>query len=310
MRFFTETDASIRDFHLDIVVCALGYEARATKVARTYFSDATRRVCIGFDRHKTLNYSQNLEYFRRHKYEIMLDVADEVFESRLVGILSPSLGMFSQGPTKIGVDISCFDRHRLAILTNLLFDLVVEGSISEVLFFYNVALYQAPSSDFSYNTKLQPVHAAFVGARPHPGAPTVAVIGLGYEREKAVGAAEYLEASEVYAFIPKSGIERYFESVQKSNALLLAQLRTDYKVVYDVSDAASLVSDLSSLVRGLMYRSAVLLVPLGPKMFALAALLTAKVHTRASVWRMSQAGDGACLDRLPTDSFSILKMKA
>lgn len=310
MRISTERPEEMSDETFDLAICCLGYEARATRVSELFFRRSKRRICVGFDRNFIHSYERNLAYFRQNGFEVHANVGDEAFEA----IVCDALGNeFFSGPpsqtTRVAVDVSCFDRFRLAILTRLLWTAVANGHIGDVTFLYNVAEYSKPAGEFSFNTKLEPVHPSFVGRRPDPLSATVAVIGLGYEREKALGAAEYIEASEVFAFRPSSAVAAYSESVLEQNALLLGQLDDRHKFEYVVEDCGALVSDLSSLVRGFIHKSSVLLVPLGPKVFALACLLTAMIHPRVAVWRMSQLGIGETPDRLPSEHYSVIRLE-
>lgn len=311
MRILTEQPPELSDDSFDIAICCLGYENRATKVADVFFRRSQRRVCIGFDKNHIHSYSLNFEYFTSRNFEIHPNVTDASFEETVRSIVSDEIHPLSKKiAMRIAVDVSCFDRYRLAVLVKLLWAAVEEGnSVSEVVFFYNIAEYSEPSGKFSFNTKLEPVHPSLVGNRPDPLSATVAVIGLGYEREKALGAAEYIEASEVFAFSPKSKVSSYSRSILKENALLLAQLDERHKFEYAVEDCSALVSDLSSLVRGFVHRSSVLLIPLGPKIFALACLFTAMIHERVAVWRMSQMGIGDTPDRNPSNHFSSVRIR-
>jgi hypothetical protein len=309
MRFVNETPESLRDENFDVIICALGYEARATKVASQFFRGSKEKHALGFTKNLNLNYAKNLDFFQKSGFQVAENVADESFEAMVRSLFDVPFRAKVEGGIKVGVDISCFDRFRLAAIVSYIYDSVECGRISDAVFFYNIGNFSKPSPEFSYNTRLQPVHPDFVGTRPDPLSSTVAVIGLGHEREKALGAAEYLEASEVYAFHPKSQIQEYYASVAQSNALLLGQLGVKNKIDYDVCEGAALVADLSSLVRGMINKSSILMIPLGPKIFALACLLVAKIHPKASVWRMSQVADIATANRYPSDHFSILRLK-
>ena len=309
MRISTERPDRLSDEVFDIAICCLGYESRATRVPMVFYRRSRRRICLGFDRNLIHSYEANLTYFEQHQFEIHASVKDEAFESTVRGVLGDELFNGPPGDERrVAVDISCFDRFRLAILVKLLWTALAERRLSDLVFFYNVAEYNKPAEVFSFNTKLEPVHPSFVGSRPDPLSATVAVIGLGYEREKALGAAEYIEASEVFAFSPRSSVVAYAKSVAEENALLLAQLDERHKFEYVVEDCGALVSDLSSLVRGVVHRASVLLVPLGPKVFALACLLTAMIHDRVAVWRMSQLGIGETPDRRASEHYSVVRV--
>lgn len=309
MRIFTEKPENLPQEEFDIAISCLGYESRATYIPQKFFSGSQRRICLGFDQNFIHSYEANLKFYQNENYEIYPNLSDAAFEETIRSIANEKLSNPSNKANRVAIDISCFDRFRLAVLVRTLWGAIQSGSLMEIVFFYNIAKYTEPHGEFSFNTKLEPVHPSLVGSRPDPLSATVAVIGLGYEREKALGAAEYIEASEVFAFYPLSAVGDYSSSVQKENALLLSQLDQRHKFEYIVEDCGSLVSDLSSLVRGFIHRSSVLLVPLGPKIFALACLLTAMIHGRVAVWRMSQMGIGETPDRHPSPHTSVVRVR-
>lgn len=291
----------------DLVITCLGYESRAITIAQTFFNSAIKRVALGFDRQKILAYPANETWFYENNFETFQDVTDAAFEITVTSLLTEVHQKNPNKELKIGIDISCFDRYRLAVLTRLMAHDVSEFN-TQLYFFYCIAEYVMPSHTPSVNARLQPVHPSFVGSRPDPLSAIATVIGLGYELEKAVGAAEYLEAKEVFSFCPSSSIKEYLPSVKESNQLLLSQLDNDHNIVYEVEQPARLISDLSSIVKGLLNDTAVIMIPLGPKIFALCTLLTAILFPAASVWRMNQGTSTIPVDRKPSKALSILTM--
>lgn len=305
-RFTSVPSENATGIIFDISIACLGYESRATAVTKQFFQLSARKVAIAFERQKVLAFATNRKWYSENNVEIFGEIEDEAFQPTVESLLSRRLEL-AQPPLKIAVDISCFDRYRLAVLCQVMQSHIRDHQ-AEVWFFYSIAEYAPPILEFSVNARLQPVHPSFVGTRPDPLAGTVAIIGLGYEREKALGAAEYLQANEVFTYCPSSSIKEYLPSVESANELLLNQMGMDNKFVYEVEQPAMLVSDLSSLVKGLLLKSAVILIPLGPKIFALACLLTAGLFPDVSVWRMSQGKSAPPTDRKPTAHFSVLKV--
>jgi hypothetical protein len=305
-RFRTVEPDTARGDAFDLAIACLGFESRAPNVCRVFFSKARRRVALGFDRQKVLHFLDNKRWFEENGVEVFGDVSDEGFQPTVESFLDAE-GLVQDGILRIAIDVSCFDRFRLAVLCQVMLS-HVQAHKAEVSFYYGIAAYDPPEPGFSINARLQPVHPSFVGTRPDPLAGTTAVIGLGYEREKALGAAEYLEANDVFTYCPSSSIEEYLSAVQGANELLLSQLPDDHRFIYEVEQPAKLVSELSSVVNGLMSDSAVIFIPLGPKMFALCCMLTASMFPSVSVWRMSQGSSAPPQDRRPTEHFSILKV--
>ncbi len=306
-RFSTMEPTDLSELDIDLAISCLGYETRAIKVAGKFFESAKRKIAIGFCRQKVLSFHDNKNYFEKAGFDVFGDISDEEFQPIVESQLDLLMLDNDSKLKRIVIDISCFDRYRLAVLCQLLLNQIQTNKV-EVWFCYNIAAYDPPETNFSINARLQPVHPSYVGTRPDPLAGTTAIIGLGYEREKALGAAEYLEANEVFTYCPTSRIEEYRASVEEANELLLSQLASDHRFVYAVEHPAKLVSELSSVVKGIMLRSSIIMIPLGPKMFALCCLLTASMFPDVSVWRMSQGGATSPSDRRPTENFSILRI--
>jgi hypothetical protein len=118
-----------------------------------------------------------------------------------------------------------------------------------------------------------------------------AVVGLGYEQDKALGAVEHLQPGEVWVFAPHSAVEEYSVALKKANQVLLDTVPSSHRLVYEVGQPFDCFVTLESLVDRLAEEANVILLPFGPKLFALCSLLVAWLHSDVAVWRVS-AGKG------------------
>src|SRR5205807_2329365 len=100
---------------------------------------------------------------------------------------------------------------------------------------------------------------------------------------------EHLQAAEVWTFKPHSPEEAYTQALDVANRTLLSSVRAERRMLYEVSDPLTLVSRLESLSFGLSQEFNVVLLPFGPKLFAIVALLTAAARPNLAVWRVSGA---------------------
>ena len=97
--------------------------------------------------------------------------------------------------------------------------------------------------------------------------------------------------------MPLGEDERYDDVVRERNAELLSGGSGIPLYDYRVGDVYQTVLDLDASISALSRRGRVVVVPLGPKPLALAAMIVASAHTSdVTVWRMS-AGSA----RLPED---------
>ena len=284
----------------DLLLVALGYEARAIAVASRAACLSRRRVALGFDHNKAQSYESNEAWFRANDFEVNPDLSADQFANVIEEVFS-SLEANTQC-LQIAVDVSCFDRHRLAVIVEALDLLSTTRSIS-VDFFYCLAKFQTPLATLGRNEFAGPVHRKFAGRFLDPSRPLAMVAGLGYEIGKVVGAAEYLQASRVIALFPESPIAAYEPAVKEANRLLLEDMSASDIIRYPVDDCRKTLATLDSIVRGLRDTHNIVLLPGGPKIFVLACLLVQRAHRYTSAWRVSSGSSITARDVLSSGQF-------
>ncbi|WP_318491431.1 transcription elongation factor GreB [Photobacterium leiognathi] len=196
------------------------------------------------------------------------------------------------GPsTKISVDISLIDRKSLADLFSILAKLAIEHCY-EVSIVYALAKYAPPSGEILSNNNVKPVSHFFSGWSNRPGMSVFSIVGLGYERDKAMGAIEFLESSEVCLYIPQSIEEDYFTDVITENSSLLEHFNKRYQLLYRLDSPIEAIYSLDAVIRANKNKYKVVLLPFGPKLFYALSLLTCIPHPEVSVWYVSgESGD-------------------
>jgi hypothetical protein len=203
-----------------------------------------------------------------------------------------------KGECKVGVDISSFSRFRTAAFVAAVLQIRTEARII-VDFVYAGALFSEPI-DAGPMTSAGPVLPAFAGWSSEPDRPCVAVFGLGYELEKAVGVLEYLEPTHVWAFQPVGHDRRYTKAIALANRTFLESLPASRVVFYNIWRPAELVGRLESLIFGALRSARPMLIPFGPKIFTLSCLLVASLHyPEVPVWRVSPGDAAPPQDRVP-----------
>ena len=91
----------------------------------------------------------------------------------------------------ISIDISLIDRKTLANIFTIIIKLGSEIQFS-INIIYTLANYSPPSGALESNNLVKPVSPFFSGWTNRPGLPIMTIVGLGYERDKAMGAIELL----------------------------------------------------------------------------------------------------------------------
>jgi hypothetical protein len=293
-----------------LTLYALGYEKRATAMLDLVNPRSKRSVAIGFNFGNCLSFKRCLSIFQGKKIELREGVPDEEFEMQLQNIIEESLVVLDEDATyRALVDISCFNRYRLASILDLLRSVSKTRKVV-IDFFYSVARYSEPSHLYVPNAVVSPVHRAFAGWATTPANPTAAIVGLGYEQDQALGIVEHLQANPVWLFSPVSGEKRYEPAVIEANELLLEELPAKHVVKYNVEQPADTFRLLDGMVRGLQHDHNIVMVPFGPKIFVLCALLTAWRHDSSAVWRVSPGAGIDPHDRQASRFQSILRVSA
>jgi hypothetical protein len=268
--------------HFDLLIIAIGYEERSRHVAQTLGDVASRKVAFCFPSSGVLSFDENLEIATEAGFstcELTDSFADD-FSTLLEDV-------WAAGGRTVGIDVSSFTKFHLAEMVDGMSERMVEGL--EVDFFYAPASSDEWVATDSPIQVAEPIHPAFASWTDDPTLPLVAIIGLGVEENLALGVAEQLDVSGVYAFTP-SGSDSGFDAMgaEANHEFFLA----DYVVrssSYSLLSPFDLFSRLESLIYGLRSQSRIALVPLGPKIFALCSLLATVASGRAAtVWRFSR----------------------
>lgn len=301
------------DLRSHLFLAALGFEKRATHASRIYGSWASHKLALAFPNQDIFSYEENRSYFEdagfltiRYSDEAWRDHCVEMFKAALSDAPAIDEKMFD-----FCVDISSMSRPMIADVLLLLrrLALIVGRPISAKLL-YSPAVYVPPPAVEGPIVKSEPVVPEFAGWSTASGTPTIAVVGLGYEPDFALGTWEYLEATNLVAFFPTGEDSRYDEAVEKANEQVLKQIGAAQVWKYRVDDPVQLFVVLNTLVGGYAGAARPILVPFGPKIFAVTAMLVALVHFPAvTVWRVSGDQDALPVDREPNGKVVVLDVE-
>lgn len=296
--------------HYLALLCAAGYETRSTFLAREHAPAFQRVWALDYEENQVLAYGTNRNYLCAVGEVLVLDPS---LQRKHIALLAQeaigeyqaalsALGRDVQVPLRFAVDISSMDRDRVARICLALLEDVQQPV--EVDFFYAPAKY-APKLTGSEGTVLvnRPVEG-LEGWTEDPAKALTCILGIGYEGRLALAALETLEPARTILFRPRGLDERYDAVVDQRNETLVAQSTlVDYELRYPYRTFL----DLEALVHNLVATDRVVLVPLGPKLLALEAMLVAMMHQRptkatseVTVWRLSADTGRHPEDRTPS----------
>lgn len=279
----------------DVLFAAAGYERRARYISENLSPGALRRVALGFaDRHVHA-FRDNVNWYKTHGFEYL--EADDATFIQVSDKIWTDIESRDDNELRVCIDISSLSRFRIATLTASLLKLRRWRSIS-VSFMYAIAEYCDSPMDFEPIVTASPVLPLFAGWSPRTDLPTVAIIGLGYEPDKAVGAYEFIEATSMWAFLPFGEDSRFDKALKRANASLLSRVAKERLIRYRVDQPFSCFASLESLTFGAKTLGRPVLLPFGPKVFALCCLLVGCVHRELSVWRISGGNYSQPIDQV------------
>lgn len=221
------------------------------------------------------------------KHELRYWIAGEAIASLELPLSSWLAG--KKDDRHIFVDVSAFPRSALAVIFDSLRRYLDEcGTPVRVTIGYCPAVYADPNKGpLPSNNRVAPVHHSFAGWTTDPTLPVELIVGLGYEKGKALGAVEYIQPSHWRLFVPNSEEERFLFQVQKQNAELIDNTLADSRFDYDVLDPIGQLSMLSSMLSEITKFSRPVLLPFGPKIFFAICLLAAMRSPSVAVWHVS-----------------------
>ena len=186
------------------------------------------------------------------------------------------------------IDVSAIHRTWLAELLYRLRFLVEQDVTIRVTLGYRLAKYTKPTTqDAPPNRRVSPVHFELAGWPRSPGMPVHVLVGLGYERGKALGAVEYIQPAQWRLFVPVSPEEKFMAQVQLQNRELLDGTREGDVFVYNVLDPAGQYVMLHSMLKGMVADTKPVLLPFGPKIFFAVSVILGLQFPEVSVWHVS-----------------------
>ena len=267
----------------DIAVAASGFEKRATNAFEKIDLERLRRkIVFGFHDRVNSQRKENDRFFSGRNfacYEVSGNDGAEVARLILEEIES------SPGTTcKLLIDYSSMTRSWYAAIIDGLRTIKTKEKV-ECFFAYSPARFQPPIG-VGPNQYAGPLDG-FAGF-DSTDRPTALVIGLGYDRDRALGLMQYVEPAACFALIADPPLEpAYLDYVHANNGSFLKLISPDRQIRHPLGDLQRTSHVLLSLVWGLSEDYRVILAPLGVKPLSLMCLLLAVRYPELDVWRVS-----------------------
>jgi len=201
-------------------------------------------------------------------------------------------------PTDVFLDISVMSRSRLSLIMIMLIKMLPKKST--VTISYSITSYIPAPSESSPIKQIGPVSNELAGAIGGLEKPVSLIIGLGYEKNKALGIYNYFDSNSelVFTLTPKSHEHQFEADVLRNNNILLSSIPKRNHHYYDTADPYNTYLDLKALYLGLRDIARPVFIPLGPKILtAINVVIGLEFSPHLPVWRVSSNHTEEPVDR-------------
>lgn len=267
----------------DLLFYAIGYERRSRHIVEQSLGRYRRTVGVRFNENELFSFQDNLEW-AESQANVQVEPADTEISAgqALLRSLEPINGF------RVSIDVSSFPRTYLSEIVSALYRHATYYEIElSVQFSYSVPEFSEPASEHGPVVSFGAVRPDFVGLS-ETGWGLATLIGLGYEPDLALAAQQVLDPAVTWLAVPRSDDNRFDDEVATANEILLDVVDSANIWAYDVSNPSSAFIMLESIVSGLRRQHNVVLVPFGPKLFAVTCLLVSLANDKeVGVWRLS-----------------------
>ncbi len=288
------------NFHADIFFASPTFETRSRQIPSLLHEKATLKFGILEVRGDKRKVISNRRFLKNLGFAELIDSRDSPTETAVEKILANSLSTAkSQEQLSVLIDVSCFSRKTIASIIAQVIQFSHLHPVKLSLA-YSLASYVPPGNVMATNREVAPAHPAFAGWTTSPGMHVASIVGLGYERDKAIGAVEYLQSSDWWLFEPDSPETEYRPQVEEHNKRIIAATPSGRRLIYDVLRPVDTLISLESLVAGLKKNFKPILLPFGPKIFFALSLLVSALHEETAVWTVSGEDNEPEIDRKPS----------
>ncbi len=278
----------------DILFATVGYELRARYISEELKPQAQLKFAAAFPDQKVISYYENMKWYTDHGFEIKELNSDEI-QKQIIKLIEPFGNNIDK--IKILIDISSMTRFWIALVIDSIRRVIIKHEL-QVDFIYTLAKFSPPSTLLASNDHAGPVLPSYAGWTTEPEKPPSVIAGLGYEENKALGAVEHIQATDIWTFIPSSSIKEYDSALEIANQILLESVPKARQLKYTVETPFNCFVDLESLANRCLQSGSTVILPFGPKIFTLCALLVATLHPGIGVWRVSAGKNEEPLQRV------------
>lgn len=263
-----------------IYIGCLGYEHRSIEALRRLASAKASKTKLLFDYR-----SESDHCYLENKREIG-GLGCVVIDDLKVFLDQIRLEVSHQAAPNVQLDVTSFDRRKLALILETLFE--ISSSIGAVILTYFPREFVEPSGELEEVLEFGPVTPQFVGQASYERDNLSLIIGAGYEFGRVIGAIDVLEPEVTYCMFPVGTDPRFERAVAHNNLGFGFLDDPNLLIPYSVLNPDSTYFAIRRLIQVELNERNVLVLPLGPKIFAALSIIIALIYSPAvMVWRYS-----------------------
>lgn len=270
----------------DLLIGCVGYENRSIEVLRKLKNAKFEGTSIMFDYRSgdLFSYSRNRDDPLVDRTMLIDDFQE--FETQIESHLE------AEGKISILLDVTSLDREKIAFLLQSFFR--NRNYIQDITICYFPQTFVEPSQSLDIVRSFGPVIPALIGETSFSRDSLALIIGAGFEYGRAVGAIDLLEPDRIYCMTPVGTDPRFEDAIEKNNLEFSFLDDDELLLKYDLRRPESLYHEIRRIVEFEIHERNVLILPLGPKLFAAIAILVAFIlHPSVMVWRHSTVSTDA-----------------
>jgi len=289
--------AQIADYKADVFITGLGFESRSTQVARRFENHSCRKIALEKKKiNNDFSYQDNMAYLVNQGFEIIrveseIPDLDGIFQSVKSDSMNLAIDCTNMSPLWNYEFFSWFDRKHSQ-----------EGRV-RIRIAYTMAAY-VPKSGPAKVRKIQDFLRE--EAKSAHSRKTALILGLGQEKHVSESIHNMINPDLVYLFYADPPAEKSFvEKVFVNNHKLINKVPIRNLISYPIRNGQLIYQSLINTILPLRNEYSIVLIPHGPKIFSLVAML---VHLGYPDIRISYPHfkKQMLADRLPKDEPVVL----
>lgn len=257
--------SQLSDFKTDIFITALGHETRSTSISRLIENISCRKVALVSSRcPKTFSYEENREYYVSKKYELVSvdsDVPD--LKTILGSIIGNEMGLMfdctNMPPSWYYEFFRWFDSKQ-----------VFQGLV-RMRVVYTMANFVGMTGTPKVKELTQFLQPEIKSSAKKKRA---LVLGIGHEKDIAASIYKMVDPDLLYLYYADPPVEKSFvEQCFINNHALISATPIKNLVSYPIRNGQAIYQSLINTILPLRHDHSIIVVPHGPKIFSVVAML-------------------------------------